>query len=452
MEIKQDINFLDKPLWFQMKKSTGDKGFTWQDIDGYVYYAGYKLPEKMDILFLLYILLKSQQAGYKEKMNFTRHEILKQCGLSRDSKAYDRLKDSLTRWLSVSITFEGTFYDGKKYKKMGFHIIDSYEIDENTGKLEVCLNPRWLRKIKDSEFFKYINFNYYKALKRPISRRLFEILCKTFKGRSEWTINLLKLGNKLTLSGKKVVKNGVEIEIIYPNIVLRAIVPAINEINRLAEDKNSLDVLGVKGSEAFKIKYSLSEDKKIITFEKVIPDWVSKEGVEKKSIQEKSKESKRDVVVEELLEIAKSKTKGIREAVDSAYKVKGFDYVKSNILYANKEAKKNYEAFLKKGLEEDWGKGMREEEERKEEEKRKVVEEQKRRFEKSKRLEEERERLNQKYFSLKEDEQKALWEEAKADYLEKGIPESFKMPKEMMMAQIREFLKKRDKDEVLEDK
>ena len=76
MEIKQDINFLDKPLWFQTDKSSGDKKFTWKDIDGYVYCAGYKLPEKMDILFLLYILLKAQQAGYQQKMSFTRYFAL----------------------------------------------------------------------------------------------------------------------------------------------------------------------------------------------------------------------------------------------------------------------------------------------------------------------------------------------------------------------------------------
>jgi hypothetical protein len=98
---------------------------------------------------------------------------------------------------------------------MAFHIIDSYKIKKSDGKIEVTLNPLWLLKIKESNFFKYLNFEYYKALKRPVSRRLFEILCKTFKGRKHWPIDLVKLGQKLTLSGKKVLIEGKEIEVLY---------------------------------------------------------------------------------------------------------------------------------------------------------------------------------------------------------------------------------------------
>ena len=75
MEIKQDINFLDKPLWFQAKKvSSGEEGFIWKDLDGFVYRSAYKAPEKLDILFLLFILSKSQQQKYKQKIVFTRYE------------------------------------------------------------------------------------------------------------------------------------------------------------------------------------------------------------------------------------------------------------------------------------------------------------------------------------------------------------------------------------------
>lgn len=436
MEIKQDINFLDKPLWFQTDKSSGDKKFTWKDIDGYVYCAGYKLPEKMDILFLLYILLKAQQAGYQQKMSFTRYEILKECGLSTDSKAYNRLKDGLSRWLHISITFNGTFYDGKKYKEIGFHIIDSYEINENTGKLEVSLNPLWLAKIKDSEFFKYINFHYYKALKRPVSRRLYEVLCKTFKGREYWKIDLVKLGKKLTLSGKKVLKNGMETEVLYPNIVLASIKPAINEINWLAEDKKALDALEVKANNAFKIKYRLSEDKKVITFEKVLPDWVSKGFVEKKeSSEEKPKESKRETALEELLEMAKSKTKGIKEALDEALKEKGFEYVKWNILYANKEAKKNYSVFLKKSLKEDWGAEVREQEGKREEAEKALQEKKAKEKEEVNKAYENLEELKKAYEALEHKEILRLEPLALKRCLEMGMPRNY-IPKITLMNEI----------------
>jgi hypothetical protein len=80
MEIKQDINFLDKPLWFQTKKvshGNGEEGFVWRDIEGFVYRSGYKIPEKLDILLLFFLLFKSQQENYTERIVFTRYEAVK---------------------------------------------------------------------------------------------------------------------------------------------------------------------------------------------------------------------------------------------------------------------------------------------------------------------------------------------------------------------------------------
>jgi hypothetical protein len=443
--IKQDINFLEYPLWFPSKVSE-ENGYVWKDKEGYTYRSAYKVPDKTDAIILFYLLLKAQKQDYQEKFILSQHELLKGCGFYGNSWYYERLEDSLRRWTGIMIEFKGTFYDGKKYKTLFFHILDSAKIREEDQKVEICFNPDFLLKIKESKFCKYINFQQYKALKRPISLRLFEILCKNFKGREEWPIDLVKLGAKLPLSKRKVQSLKAEKELLFHSDVLRAIKPAINEINRLAEDQKALEALGVKGKETFKINYSLSEDKKVITFEKVIPEWVSKEAVEKKTISQE-KESDTDERLEELLEMAKVKTKGVEKALDLALNEQNEEYVRWNILYANKEAKKNYEGFLKKALEEDWGKELRAEEERKEEEKKKALEEQRQRFEESKRLEEEIERLNKKYFSLKEEEQETLWEEAKANYYKQGIPKSFKMPKEMVMAQIREILKKREKTE-----
>ena len=61
--IKQDINFLDKPLWFQDMRRDG-LGFVWTDIEGYEYRTGHKPPDKVDIIILLYLLMKAQKAGF----------------------------------------------------------------------------------------------------------------------------------------------------------------------------------------------------------------------------------------------------------------------------------------------------------------------------------------------------------------------------------------------------
>ena len=175
--------------------------------------------------------MKSQQQGYKKTINFSRYEILKECGLPIIPSYTDRLKESLSKWLGVRIEFEGTFYDGKDYISIGFGIVDSYKIEKKSGKIEVNLNKDWLLKIKESYFFKMIDFNYYKTLKRPLSRRLFEILCKTFQGRDSWETELIKLAKKLTLSPRKVETKSEQKEVYYPSDIMVALKPAINEIN-----------------------------------------------------------------------------------------------------------------------------------------------------------------------------------------------------------------------------
>jgi len=138
--IKQDINFFDKPMWFQDMKHNG-LGFVWKDIEGYEYRTGYKLPDKVDVIILLYLLMKSQKQEYTSEIKVTRYEILKQCGFdTRGSQYYERLKDSLKRWKNVAIEFKGTFYDGKTYLTMLFGIIDDAEVNEETGQVTVNFN------------------------------------------------------------------------------------------------------------------------------------------------------------------------------------------------------------------------------------------------------------------------------------------------------------------------
>lgn len=92
-QIKQDINFLEYPLWFINLKHDG-KGFVWKDIEGYIYRSSYTPPDKVDILILLYLLKKSQQEGYQSVISCTKYEILKACGFPTNPQYYARLKES----------------------------------------------------------------------------------------------------------------------------------------------------------------------------------------------------------------------------------------------------------------------------------------------------------------------------------------------------------------------
>jgi len=235
--IKQDINFLENPIWFQdeMLANQNENGYVWKDVKdddkGYVYRAGYKPTVKQDNMFLTFLLLKSQQNGWVDKLEISRFEILKACNITPSKGKYKRLEDSLKRWEHVKIEFKGTFYDAKAYETLHFGIIDSWGIDENNKKLYIRFSPEWLLCIKNSNFFKMIEFNTLKTLKTPLVIRLYEILVKSFQGRSEWQINALKLAQKIPLNRK------------YASEIRIKVEPAIQRINVQTSLKVSMETV-----------------------------------------------------------------------------------------------------------------------------------------------------------------------------------------------------------------
>lgn len=398
--IKQDMNFLEKPLWFCDIRSS-DKNFVWTDIEGFEYRSAYKLPDKVDIVILLYLLKKCQENEYNPVVACSRYEILKACSISTNNANYERLEDSLKRWAGILITFKGTFYDHKKYISMGFHILNHYEIDEKTKQVVITLDEKWILKIRESNFFQLLNFEYYKALRRPISRRLHEVLSKSFFTADTFTIGLVKLGTKLTLF-KRTSKG----DRIHASDVLTKIKPAINEINRMAENKESYKL----GKSIFRIDYQISgvDQDRTITFKKIPVNLLS-EG--------ELCQTEKDI--NDLLSMIKSRNESLDQIVTRFYHDKGFDYVKWNILYSNKKASKNYSTFLQKSLNENWAGEWKIEESRKEDlEKKRQAEAERKRAEDEKREKEKKEALEQLPFFLEEIEKVEshtkidLWEKA----------------------------------------
>jgi len=196
--IKQDINFCEYPVWFQDSNEQAT-GLVWTNRKGYTYRVGYKMPTKTDVIFLYYLMLRSQQSGWKENITLTQREILKGCGLTPGKKPADRLKDSLERWKMVGIKFAGTFYDGKEYQTLSFGVIDEWNLEKGTRHLNVRFAPKWLALIKNSNYFRYIDFRQMKSLGSPLATRLYEILIKSFQGRNKWSIDALKLAAKIPM-------------------------------------------------------------------------------------------------------------------------------------------------------------------------------------------------------------------------------------------------------------
>lgn len=358
--LKQDLNFLEHPMWFQVSRATGP--MSWQQ-GGYRYEAAYRAPDQLDMLFLLFVLMRAQQDDYRPRQEFSRYEILKGCGCPINPQYLRRLEDSLKRWKQVRLTFDGCFYDGRQMRSAAFEILDGFRIREKDKRLEISLNEAFLQQTRQSAYFKYLDFNYYKLLRRPLARRLYEILTQAFKNGSQWRISLLELGQSLTIySRKRSRKDGSEEEVLYPSDVLTAVKSAVGEINRLATDVERLRELGMDPREVYAVAYEVDKGKKQIGFQRAPLSHLFDELVqEEPEIRPESYEEPR---LEELLSFLKRHSRPLRELVSNYYKSHGYDYVKWNIFYANRNGARNYVSYLRLCLQHNWAQELREEYER----------------------------------------------------------------------------------------
>jgi len=199
-ELKQDINFLEYPLW-SINTRPANTVIKWEDDDSFKFSCA-KLPTKVDMLILYYLLLECQNNNWSDKLVLSRYQILKGCDISISQPKYKRLEQSLDIWSSVYIKYSGVFYDDKKYQSINFHIIDDWKVKEGDTKVRISLNPLWVEKIKNSHFFKYISFTQMKSLRSPLALRLYELLIKTFYNRTKWEIDIIKLGQKIPMQEK----------------------------------------------------------------------------------------------------------------------------------------------------------------------------------------------------------------------------------------------------------
>jgi len=316
--VKQDINFLEYPLWMQNERLP--EGFVWRDRNGFIYRAGYKPPSKTDIIFLLYLLMRSQQEGWRQEMVLSQREILTGCGIQPGKSWYERLKDSLERWTNTTVKFAGTFYDGREYLTMNFNIIEAWKIEKKSKKLVIRFSPEWLTRIKESNFFKLIDFEQLKSLRSPLAVRLYELLIKTFQGRKSWSIEATKLAQKIPMNEK------------HPAHIIPKVRAAVNRITRKTNLKISLEVERPRRGQA--IFHFYKED--------------AVEETEKRSNAEE---------LEALLKLVRKgfqDRKTIREAIARALAKKGREYVERNIKYANQFADNNYRVYLLRALKENW--------------------------------------------------------------------------------------------------
>ena len=338
--VRQNINYLEYPLWFQEAGETDENTVSiWESRDGYSYQTSHKWPVKVDSIFLLFLLLKSQNNDWNDTLTLTRFEILMECGFGRGRHCYERLEDSLHRWASVLITFKGTFYNGEAYKSMQFGIIDSWKIKEKSNKLEIRFSKEWLESIQHSNFVKMLDFEKVKSLKSPLATRLHEILIKNFKGRNTWSCGAKKLAGKIPMKEE------------YPAHIIPKIKTAVGRIN----EKTDLQIrLTVRRPERGKALFDFEK----LESQPTTPDQQEAPKLQIVDVPEEQAESFKKLLA--LLPKKEQGKKTLRELLARKLRKEGPEFVRRNILYANKNAKSNYRVYLTKAFKEDWGEAYEE--------------------------------------------------------------------------------------------
>jgi len=318
--IKEDMNFLEYPIWV-LSDANDQKEFVIEKENGsYKISTSHRLPTRTDKIVLYYLLSEAMASGNKV-IKTTKYKILKETFDTRSKVYYEKLMDSLKRWLHVSIVFNGSFFTGDGYKTRGFHIL-SYK--ENADGLEISIDDQFFEQMKNSEYFKMIDLNEYKKLKRPVSARLYEILAKNFRFRDEWKIEALRLAEKLTLAQD------------FPSQIIRKIAPAVREITKNTDMKVQFSsytndhgetIFCFKNkAEDISLPFEGSNDSETVRFLDLVPE--------------------------------DQRTKSVMAIIRS---FKGSeDILISNIEFTNRNAERNYAGYLRMALADDWGSHLRE--------------------------------------------------------------------------------------------
>jgi hypothetical protein len=160
----------------------------------------------VDVIIGLLHLTKEQSKFESTTVHFTRYELLRILGWPDRGYYYERLTESLNRWVGVTLLYKKAWWDNETKTKgnYSFHILESATVIEReqrraASSKQVSLplsSVRW-----SSEFFrsfqannlKKLDLKVYFSLKSAISKQLYRFLDKRFYKKPQWTFDLRAL-------------------------------------------------------------------------------------------------------------------------------------------------------------------------------------------------------------------------------------------------------------------
>jgi Replication initiator protein A len=153
-----------------------------------------------DVIVGLIQLTKLRNNFTDPTVEFSRYELLKLLGWPDQKQYYQRLKESLRRWVGVTLHYDGCWWDNRRKRRVSasFHILDEVVLpdEDDPG---VASSFTWGRKFFKScrdNNLKRLDLEAYFSLKSAIAKQLYRFLDKRFYLRPEWTFDLPELAHE----------------------------------------------------------------------------------------------------------------------------------------------------------------------------------------------------------------------------------------------------------------
>ena len=165
------------------------------------------LPTALDDEVILGLVQLSSAAKFgSRKVEFTRYQLIKTLGWRDESRSYQRVADSLKRWLGVTLYYDSAWWSKEEQAWVSehFHILDNVTIlDQQRYRRQMKRAPEdssaglssftWNEVVFgsfQSGYLKQIDMDLYRSLKSRIAKRLFRFLDKRFHRRATLDFDL----------------------------------------------------------------------------------------------------------------------------------------------------------------------------------------------------------------------------------------------------------------------
>lgn len=199
----------------------------------------YGLPTHMDDQVILGLMQLTAKRGFSDRrVQFSRRELIRELGWRDESKSYERVKESLHRWIGVTLYYEKAWWSKEEssWVDESFHILDQVTIFDRDRiakrKKSVPNDPAsglstfvWNEIVFASfqaGYIKQLDFELYKSLESSIAKRMFRFLDKRFYRQSRLEFELSHFAfEKLGLSRNY-----------HTGEIKRRLLPAIAELER----------------------------------------------------------------------------------------------------------------------------------------------------------------------------------------------------------------------------